>query len=190
VFVIFATWAGLMWVVPYTVDSGTIGDLDGLVGYQDHPETFEDLNPVARAMYKAGDKQCHQKESRTLILNDNEMPFCARDVGIYTLMAIGIAISMFPRLPKYDRLTDIKWYWMVIALVPIGIDGTGQLFEYWESTNPMRLFTGGLCGFVVGLALGFMLRELGGFLKEVGTDLGVLKTDVQGAQPQIDEKED
>jgi hypothetical protein len=115
VFVIFATWAGLMWVVPYTVDSGTIGDLDGLVGYQDHPETFEDLNPVARAMYKAGDKQCHQKESRTLILNDNEMPFCARDVGIYTLMAIGIAISMFPRLPKYDRLTDIKWYWMVIA---------------------------------------------------------------------------
>ena len=41
-----------------------------------------------------------------------------------------------------------------------------QLLEYWEATNLIRLITGGLCGLVVGIALGFMLREVEGMLLE------------------------
>jgi hypothetical protein len=74
-------------------------------------------------------------------------------------------------IPYHDALTDIKWWWIIIGLVPIGIDGVGQLFGYWESTNLLRLLTGGACGVVVGIALGFMLREVGQGLKEIRADM-------------------
>jgi uncharacterized membrane protein len=81
-------------------------------------------------------------------------------------MAIGIALTVFPRIPHYDRINDLKWYWLILALVPIGIDGVGQLMGFWESTNLIRFITGGLCGLVVGIALGFMLREVEGMITE------------------------
>lgn len=170
-----ATWAGLMWVTPFMAETGTLVELDGWVGYRDHNETFEDLNPVARAMYRSGDSQCHQKESRTILLNGNEMPFCARCVAIYTFMAIGMALTVFPRMPYYDRVNDLKWQWLLIALIPIGIDGLGQLFGYWESTNLTRFLTGGLCGLVVGIALGFMIREVGGMISDFQNERKALR---------------
>ena len=169
--VVLGTWAALMWVAPYTVEEGTLRGLDGSVGLHDHYDDFEDLNPVARFMYKAGDSQCHQKENRSFILHGNQMPFCVRDVAIYTFLAVGLAITCFPRIPYHDALTDIKWWWIIIGLVPIGIDGVGQLFGYWESTNLLRLLTGGLCGAVVGIALGFMLREVGEGLKDIRAEM-------------------
>ena len=164
--IILGIWAGLMWVAPYMNDPGTLVGLDGLVGPKDSLVDFSDLDPISRFMYDAGDSQCHQKENRTVILNGNQMPFCARCVAIYTFMAIGIALSVFPKMPKYDLVNDLKWQWLILALVPIGIDGVGQLLGYWESTNLIRFITGGLCGLVVGIALGFMLREFEGMLLE------------------------
>jgi uncharacterized membrane protein len=183
VLILISIWAGLMWVTPYMAEEGTLRDLDGIVGYRDHNETFEDLPGVARWMYRSGDSQCHQRDSRTIILNGNEMPFCARDVAIYTLMAIGLAITVFPRMPYHDRITDIKWPWIVVGLVPIGIDGTGQLLDFWESTNPLRFLTGGLCGFVVGIALGFMLREANDVTKDIFRDLRMWRAESKGVAP-------
>lgn len=168
--VILGIWAGLMYVTPFMAEPGSLTGLDGWVGPHDHRETYESLPPVARFMYDAGDSQCHQMENRSLKLNGNQMPFCARCVAIYTFMAIGLAFTVFPTMPYYDRLNDLKPWWLVLALVPIGIDGVGQLFGYWESTNLLRFITGGLCGFVVGLALGFMLRELQGMATEFLAD--------------------
>jgi uncharacterized membrane protein len=181
--IVLATWASLMWIAPYTVEEGSLRDLDGSVGLHDHYDDFENLNPVARFMYKAGDSQCHQKENRSYILNGNQMPFCVRDVAIYTFLAIGLAITCFPRIPYHDALTDIKWWWIIIGLVPIGIDGVGQLFGYWESTNILRLLTGGLCGAVVGIALGFMLREVGEGLKEIRADMKYTRALKRGELP-------
>ncbi|UCC92590.1 MAG: DUF2085 domain-containing protein [Thermoplasmata archaeon] len=164
--IILSIWAGLMWVTPFLNEPGTLVGLDGFVGVDDSPFDFEQLGAVSKFIYSAGDSQCHQKENRTVILNGNQMPFCARDVAIYTAMAVGVGLSVFPRMPYYDRINNLKWYWLVIALIPIGIDGTGQLLGYWESTNLMRFITGGLCGLVVGIALGFMLREVEGMILE------------------------
>jgi uncharacterized membrane protein len=166
VLMILSVWAGLMWVTPYMVESGTLTGLDGFVGPHDHEDLYENLTPVARWMYNAGDGQCHQKESRSVLLNGNQMPFCARCVAIYTLMAVGMALTVLPRMPLYDRINDLKASWLIIALVPMGVDGVGQLLGYWESTNLIRFVTGGLCGLVVGIALGFMLREMQGMLTE------------------------
>jgi hypothetical protein len=85
-------------------------------------------------------------------------------------MAIGVLLTVFPHMPGYDRINDLKWQWLLIALIPIAIDGVGQLLDYWESTNLIRFITGGLCGLVVGIALGFMLREVGGMAVEFRAD--------------------
>jgi uncharacterized membrane protein len=184
--IILSVWAGLMWVTPFMVEAGTLTGLDGLVGPHDHEDLYEDLSPVARWMYDAGDAQCHQKENRSLLLNGNQMPFCARCVSIYTFMAVGIALTVFPRMPRYDRINDLKAWWLIIALVPIGIDGVGQLLGFWESTNLMRFITGGLCGLVVGIALGFMLREIQGIVTEFRTQRAIEKADARGMPPPPD----
>jgi uncharacterized membrane protein len=172
---VIATWTGLMYVTPYMVEEGSLTGLDGWVGPKDHEEIWEDLPPIVSTMYSAGDAQCHQKQNRTVILNGNQMPFCARDVAIYSFMAIGLALSVFPRMPHYDRINNLKAWWLLVALIPIGIDGVGQLLGYWESTNLMRFITGGLCGLIVGIALGFMLREMGGMVREFRTERKMYK---------------
>jgi len=172
---VIATWTGLMYVTPYMVEEGSLTGLDGWVGPKDHEEIWDDLPPIVSTMYSAGDAQCHQKQNRTVMLNGNQMPFCARDVAIYSFMAIGLALSVFPRMPHYDRINNLKAWWLLVALIPIGIDGVGQLLGYWESTNLMRFITGGLCGLIVGIALGFMLREMGGMVREFRTERKMYK---------------
>jgi uncharacterized membrane protein len=175
---ILAIWAGSMWVAPYTVEEGSLDLYDeGRVGRIDNANVTEDLNGFASWIYNVGDKQCHQIPSRTLYLNGNPMPFCARDVAIYTFLAIGMAITAFPMLPWYDRITDIKALYIVVALVPIGIDGVGQLLGYWESTNPTRLITGGLAGGISGLAMGFMVREVSPIFKEAPAEFRAWRED-------------
>ncbi len=164
---IIAFWAGAMWVAPYTLDEGSVElSPDGAVGRIDNLNATDEMNWYARWIYHTGDKQCHQLPQRTLVVNDNPMPFCARDVGIYTLLAIGVGLTVFPRMPWYDRITELRWWLVVLALIPIGVDGVGQLLGYWESTNPIRLITGGLIGVVTGMALGYMLREVGPVLHD------------------------
>ncbi len=76
-----------------------------------------------------------------------EFAVCARDTGIYLMMLLGALAYPFVRRVDDDR-TPPLWLF-VLALVPIAIDGTGQLIGLWESTNVMRLLTGGLAGLAV-----------------------------------------
>ncbi len=166
--VIVGAWAMSMWVAPYTLDRDTIHlSPDGIVGRVDNANVTDGMPAFARWVYHAGDTQCHQLPQRTLTLNGNQMPFCARCVAIYLLMAIGLAITVLPHLPRYDELTALRWWVVVAALVPIGVDGVGQLLGYWESSNLARFVTGGLIGAVTGLALGYMLREVGAPLHDL-----------------------
>jgi uncharacterized membrane protein len=85
-----------------------------------------------------------------------KMPVCSRDFGIYGAMLLGALI--------YPLLRDLKgrevWpaIWLILAMVPLALDGGIQLVSelgllpfVYESTNAMRLFTGALSGFVAAL---------------------------------------
>lgn len=76
-----------------------------------------------------------------------KMPVCSRDVGIYSFMLVGGILFSFIRKKEDASLPPAIW--LILALVPLGIDGTGQLFGFWESTNTMRLITGAISGFAV-----------------------------------------
>ncbi|MEE2625239.1 MAG: DUF2085 domain-containing protein [Candidatus Thermoplasmatota archaeon] len=139
-----------------------------------HGGTFAwtELNPAWAVVYAIGDLNCHQKHQRSWEINSNQMPVCARDIGILLGFTIGCVLfglrgfnrwtvrdsflSVFPDellVPIYlsDRRLIAMLAVMGIGLMPMAIDGFTQLLvDSYESTNPIRLVTGFGAGLVVG----------------------------------------
>ncbi|OGS43893.1 MAG: hypothetical protein A3K76_00965 [Euryarchaeota archaeon RBG_13_57_23] len=113
-------------------------------------------------VYWLGDAECHQLSERSYYLNDNQMPFCARDLGLFAGIAVGFGIATFYRF-------KVKPWVFLIAVLPLGIDGGIQAVPSYESSNPLRLGTGILAG--IGLAL--LLSE---FIFVLGQDISEAKT--------------
>jgi uncharacterized membrane protein len=84
------------------------------------------------------------------------MPFCSRCTAIFLGFAIGLGIMIFYKIELDKKFLIL----IIIGLVPIGIDGFGQLFELWESNNLSRLVTGLLIGIICGIAIGIIIDEL------------------------------
>jgi len=82
-----------------------------------------------------------------------KIALCERDVAIYgAILLFGLIYAASGR-----RLPALPWYlWILLGLVPIGVDGVSQLFSqppfnfivYRESTPFLRVLTGGLFGFM------------------------------------------
>ncbi len=153
-FIICLTWVLLLVIVPFTLPSDTVDFGEkGKVGTNDFQSQTGKMNPVAGFVYSTGDSFCHQKSSRSFFLNGNQVAYCSRCTGIFLGLAIGAGIAVF-------RYIDFKPEWIIIGLLPIGTDGTGQLFGLWESINLIRLITGTLAGVLTGLAVGVIIQEL------------------------------
>ncbi len=144
-------WVLLVAGGPLLLEPEATGDLSGYVGRVDNPEVIADMNPVARAVYWLGDVNCHQKATRSYAYADNQMPFCARDLGIFAGLALGFTVAL-------RRRPELSLPLVLLALVPIGLDGTIQLLTDYESTNPRRLITGLIAGGVTGWALMIILE--------------------------------
>ena len=140
-FTIFAVWLILVLISPYLVQPGRLPDLSGRVFFTDNAEKIEGINPIAWAVYTAGDFNCHQQSDRSYFLNDNQMPFCARDLGIFVGLSGGALIALILSF-------RMRWIWMAWGFVPIGVDGLVQALTSYDSTNSVRLLTGLLAGSV------------------------------------------
>ena len=84
-----------------------------------------------------------------------KLPVCARDVGIYTALLLGMLIYPFVR--KINDKGVPPGIFLLLALIPMGLDGGIQLlselglslFGNYESTNAIRLVTGAIAGFIL-----------------------------------------
>ena len=132
---------------------------------------WSELNPLFGLVYAFGDINCHQKHDRSWKINENQMPVCTRDVGIFMGFFMG---SLFFRLRGYNRWTvrdsflsvfdddsiesvyinDGRLRMMILFLAlgifPMAMDGFTQLLTVYESTNIIRVITGFMAGFVIG----------------------------------------
>ncbi len=150
------------------IDGGSVGH-----NQSSHGGSFawSELNPVFGLVYAFGDINCHQKHDRSWEINENQMPVCTRDVGIFMGFFIG---SLFFRLRGYNRWTvrdsflsvfddasiesvyindgrlRLMILFLALGIVPMAMDGFTQLLTVYESTNIIRVITGFMAGFVIG----------------------------------------
>lgn len=177
IFYITIFWFVSIFLAPLSLESGTVEELDANANWIDHGSEWADMaryNPYAATIYLIGDFNCHQKASRSLFVNDNELPVCARDVGIAGGGVIGALILFFVIRTPYMFLTFLSVIperfrnpmlkrlppWVVAGLVafplllPTGFDGFYQLFTSYESTNTVRLVTGFFLGVLLSWGFG------------------------------------
>lgn len=155
-FVLFSLWISLQFLAPLALPKGSVSDLSGLVAISDNEDTINDMDFPWNFVYSTGDRLCHQKAERSFFINDNQMPFCSRCTAIWLGFVIGLGCMVFYKI----QLNEKFLFAIILSLVPIGVDGIGQLFGFWESTNVIRVITGLLIGVVCGVALGVIVDEV------------------------------
>ena len=136
------------------------------------PFAWTELDPYTGFIYMFGDINCHNKHERSWSINDNQMPVCTRDVGIFFGLAIGglvysrygynrwtVRDSCLSLLPdswlegiyRKNRRT-LAWIGMGSLLcLPLIIDGFTQLLTGYESNNFTRPLTGAPFGFGIAI---------------------------------------
>lgn len=82
---------------------------------------------------------------------------CARDLFQY----IGLLAAALIYLPLRKKVKSMpSALYIVIAILPLAIDGTGQLIGLWEGLNSMRAITGFIAGTVLGYYILFLLADI------------------------------
>ncbi len=177
VFVIFIVaffYTVSLFIAPLTLDPGTVEGLDGAANRIVYNEEWRDLPFYHRAVYTFGDLNCHQKHGRSYSLNGNQMPVCARDVGIFIGASMGLLLMSFTKSCRdlKDTLLDMinldlsmskkKKVALLVILgaifaLPLILDGSIQLVTGYESFNEFRTFTGLLFGFGFSVFISAMI---------------------------------
>ena len=155
-FLLFFIWVLLQFLAPIFLPSGSILKLDGTVGLIDDKEKIDNMTIPWSCIYSCGDILCHQKADRSFFINGNEMPFCARCTAIWLGIVIGLGFVFLFKINLDEKFILL----MFVCLLPIGIDGFGQLFGLWKSNNIIRVITGVLTGFICGLSIGIIIDEI------------------------------
>jgi len=155
-FVLFFIFVFLQFLSPIFFPSDTYVDLSGIVGVSNNEESIETMPAPLNFVYSCGDKFCHQKSERSFFINGNQMPFCSRCTAIWVGLAVGLFVMLFYKIELNQRFLFI----IIFSLVPIGVDGVGQLIGFWESSNLSRVITGLIIGVPVGFALGIIADEI------------------------------
>ncbi len=142
-----------------------------------------------RAVYTFGDLQCHQLWFRSLWINGNQLPMCARMTSMYIFANFGLVAAAFatPSTSASRVMVDampafLRKYLqrsspergaaliVIVGLLPVAVDGFYQLFSavtHYESTNFTRILTGVPGGFVGGLLVGAMLVSIRQFQADI-----------------------
>jgi len=160
-FVFFLIFVLLQFLAPLYLPSGSVDDLSGLVGVYDNEETIINIPSPWNSVYSIGDRMCHQIADRSFFINGNQMPFCARCTGIFLGVTIGFFLMIFLKIQLDKKFI----YLIILGILPIGVDGLGQLIDLWESTNLTRVLTGLLIGIITGIAIVIIIDELEELIK-------------------------
>ncbi|MFP3918058.1 DUF2085 domain-containing protein [Lysinibacillus telephonicus] len=103
---------------------------------------------------------CHRLPERSFHCNGKQFPLCARCTGIMAGYVIGLLI-----LATYGRLSLLLSFALIIPMI---VDGTGQLFHKWESNNIRRLIT----GIMGGISIDFIIINITTIFVNLGREFG------------------
>jgi len=130
--------------------------------------TAAGLTPVAQAIYWVYSFFCHQLDWRSLHVFDYQYAWCVRDTFIWLNILVAALLAL-----KY-RIKPLKWYWLIIFVIPIALDGGIQtiatvlgLFNSqpeYISTNFTRMLTGSIFGMGFGFWIMPSMWEASGLI--------------------------
>jgi len=101
------------------------------------------LESISNAIFVAYSLTCHQMPSRSYFIFGHQMAYCERNTAIYFSMTLTGLVYARVRERGIRRL---PWYWYLVLITPMAIDGFTQLFGWRESTWLLRGITGTLFG--------------------------------------------
>ncbi|MEM0437688.1 MAG: DUF2085 domain-containing protein [Candidatus Micrarchaeia archaeon] len=86
-----------------------------------------------------------------------KLAVCTRDSAMYLgMLAAALVFALFR-----TRMRGVPHIgYLLLGLVPMGIDGTAQLFGLWESTQLSRIVTGAIAGLAIGIYIVLLLNEM------------------------------
>lgn len=172
-------WVASLFVAPYTLEPGTVRGLDGRANAVDYGEQWATMSWFPRTVYALGDLNCHQMESRSWILNGNQMPVDARMLAGFVGAAFALpVVLLLKELPRMrDQASQLipqglrsylssptrrLAFLLILCAATVGPALIDLAFQFAgvESTNVRRSVTGCLMGAGLALVLGICLKSL------------------------------
>ncbi|MEZ5345824.1 MAG: DUF2085 domain-containing protein [Pyrinomonadaceae bacterium] len=102
------------------------------------------MSGVAEPVYGFFSYVCHQMPSRTFHLLGHGFGVCSRCFGVYFGLLLGLAI--YPLFRSMSEVEPLPRIWLILAIIPMGIDWSLGAFDIWENTYFTRFSTGLLLG--------------------------------------------
>ncbi len=100
------------------------------------------LDAISTPIFYALHYICAQVPSHSFFVLGHQFGLCARNLSIYGSMFVACLVFLFSK----KRLPGIAWWFWILMLLPMAIDGTTQLVGWRESTWELRVITGTLFG--------------------------------------------
>lgn len=102
------------------------------------------LTGISNLIYTFFSYLCHQLPSRSFHLENHVFAVCSRCFGVYFGLLFGFLV--YPFLRSIEEIEPLPRFWLVLALLPMGVDWTLGFFDIWENTHLSRFLTGLILG--------------------------------------------
>lgn len=100
------------------------------------------LDSIAKPIFFSLHLVCAQIPAHSFYIFGHQLGLCERNFSIYTSMFIGSLIFVLTK----KRMRGIPWWFWILMMVPMALDGTTQMFGWRESDWILRVVTGTLFG--------------------------------------------
>jgi uncharacterized membrane protein len=100
-------------------------------------------DPLSAAIYILGSFICHQRPERSFWLDGQQLPVCARCIGIYAGAVLGATVAPFIGLVRRPRTLIVLAVLPALASLVVEWTGLGR------PTNAMRALTGVIAGAII-----------------------------------------
>jgi uncharacterized membrane protein len=104
--------------------------------------TFLGLDSIAKPIFYSLHLICAQIPSHSFYMLGHQLGMCARNMAIYGSMFAGGLVFIVSK----KRLPGIPWWFWLLLILPMALDGITQMFGWRESTWELRVITGALFG--------------------------------------------
>jgi uncharacterized membrane protein len=100
------------------------------------------LDWLSKQIFYALHTVCAQIPAHSFYVFGHQLGMCARNLSIYSSMFVGCLIFVL----SGKHMKGIPWWFWLLLILPMAIDGTTQMFGWRESTWELRVITGVLFG--------------------------------------------